>query len=75
MAQYDKPSFENLLGISGAPVFNRSLQRISGLVVRGGIDSDNVATIYYADIFDIMKLIEAVAAGDDSKDYVKTVTR
>lgn len=73
IAGYHQPPFHNLTGISGGPVFNRTLQRLCGMVVRGGIDADNLAAIYYADIFDIMVLVEAVAIGDTSKDYTKTV--
>jgi hypothetical protein len=43
------------------------------MVVRGGIDGKNLAIVHYIDIFDIMALIEAVSAGDESKDYIKTV--
>ncbi|MDA9391406.1 hypothetical protein WN73_12180 [Bradyrhizobium sp. CCBAU 45394] len=73
VAGYHEPSFQNLTGISGAPVFDRTSKRLCGMVVRGGMDGSHLAVVHYIDIFDIMALIEAVAAGDDSKDYIKTV--
>lgn len=70
-ALYDNPPFTNLLGISGAPVFSSSTGRLRGMVVRGGTDEGNWI-IRYVDVFDLIKLIDAVAAGQDGTEYVKS---
>ncbi len=48
------------------------MQRLRGMVVRGGVKGDE-ATIHFVDMFDIMILLEAVAAGDGETDYIKAV--
>lgn len=74
MARYAAPQFVSVTGLSGAPVFNEKSQKLCGMVVRGGIEGD-VCTIRYIDVFDIIRLLEAVVAGRESTDYSKVLAR
>jgi hypothetical protein len=69
-ALYEAPQFDSVTGLSGAPVFNEVSQTLCGMVVRGGIEED-FCTIRYIDVFDIIRLLEAVAAGQEGTDYNK----
>jgi hypothetical protein len=69
-ALYEAPQFDSVKGLSGAPVFNETSQRLCGMVVRGGIEGD-VCIIRYIDVFDIIRLLEAVIAGHENTDYNK----
>jgi hypothetical protein len=72
-AVFDAPKFETVTGISGAPVFDVTANALCGMVVRGGM-SGHSCRILYVDIFDIMKLLEAVHSGAESTYYAKTLT-
>jgi hypothetical protein len=74
VAVYDAPQFDNLTGLSGAPVFNEVSRKLCGMVVRGGMQGD-ACTIHYIDIFDIIRLLEAVVAGQEGTDYHKELAR
>jgi hypothetical protein len=71
---YEKPEFEEVVGISGSAVFNATANALCGMVVRGGLH-ENKCTIRYVDILDILKLIQAVHDGKLETDYRKTVLR
>jgi hypothetical protein len=71
-AVFRDPEFTTVTGISGSPVFDEAAKVLSGMVVRGGMNGPN-CDILYVDIFDIMKLLEAVSAGAESTFYVKTL--
>lgn len=73
-AQYENPGFSSVTGISGAPVFNRTTNKLTGMVVRGGMDGHK-CEIHYIDIFDIMRFLEAINAGLGHAYYRKTVLR
>lgn len=64
----------DITGISGAPVFNLSSNRLCGMVVRGGINGLN-CTVYYVDVFDILKVIEGVHGGKVGVRYEKAILR
>jgi hypothetical protein len=72
MAVYEPPQFDSVIGLSGAPVFNEVSHMLCGMFVRGGIEG-NVCTIRYIDVFDIIRLLEAVVAGHEDTDYNKRV--
>jgi hypothetical protein len=44
------------------------------MVVRGALDGQ-ACTVWYIDMFDILKFVTAVAEGRDTADYTKIVTR
>jgi hypothetical protein len=73
VALYEAPQFDSVAGLSGAPVFNEVSQKLCGMVVRGGIEED-VCAIRYIDVFDIIRLLEAVIAGHEETDYNKLMT-
>jgi len=61
-AEWAPTEIRQLSGISGSPVFNKSANGLSGMVVRGGL-SGNLATIYYLDFVNVAGFIETVAEG------------
>jgi hypothetical protein len=69
-AAYTAPPFNNLLGVSGSPVFSTTTGKLRGMVVRGGTDREGW-TIRYMDVFDIIKFLDAVVARHETTDYVK----
>jgi hypothetical protein len=73
-AVYEAPQFDSVTGMSGAPVFNEVSHRLCGMVVRGGIQGD-ICRIHYIDVFDIIRLLEAVVAGHEETDYNKSLPR
>jgi Trypsin-like peptidase domain len=74
MAVYEAPQFDSVTGLSGAPVFNELSHKLCGMVVRGGIEGD-VCMIRYIDVFDIIRLLEAVVVGHEATDYSKVMAR
>lgn len=74
IAEYREPEFSEITGISGAPVFDDSTNALCGMVVRGSL-VESRCHIYFVDIFDIMRLLEAVSEGKESAFYTKTLLR
>jgi hypothetical protein len=73
VARFDNADVTSLTGISGAPVFDATTNRLAGVAVRGSM-VDRDATMYYVDIFDVMKMIECVVNGGPYTEYKKVVT-
>jgi hypothetical protein len=71
-AEFANPTFTSIIGISGSPVHNRTLDALCGMVVRGSL-SHSRCSIYYLDISDIVRLLEAVSTGADNAYYIKQV--
>jgi Trypsin-like peptidase domain len=71
-AEFNAPKFSSLAGISGSPVFNSTSGRLCGIVTRGNLNG-NRASIHYVDIFDVTKLLSAVATGVSGAEYQKTM--
>lgn len=72
-AQFAKPNFSSVVGISGSPVFNDTANVLCGMVVRGGLARDR-CTIRYIDGLDIMQMLMAVSAHAPSVSYAKKMT-
>jgi hypothetical protein len=70
IAQFDNPEITSITGISGSPVYDQTANALCGMVVRGGITGAN-CTIYYLDVFDIVRFLEAVSRGVESAYYIK----
>jgi hypothetical protein len=70
LATYAGPNFSSLDGISGAPVFDETMGRLCGMVVRAGLNDLGEATLWYIDILHIVKLVEAVHAGSSRLNYL-----
>jgi hypothetical protein len=68
-ATYAGHNFTSLDGISGAPVFDETAGRLCGMVVRAGLNELGSATVWYIDIFHIVKLIKAVHSGSSRLTY------
>jgi hypothetical protein len=71
-AVFDRPEFESVTGISGSPVFDSTANALCGMAVRGGMNGHR-CDILYVDIFDIVKLIEAVSDRAECTYYAKTL--
>lgn len=73
-AEFDNPSFGSIAGCSGAPVFNVTTERLCGMALRGTLTS-GTCTLWYLDIFDIMKVLAAVVDESAATAYKKMVRR
>jgi hypothetical protein len=73
-SMFERPQFQDVVGLSGSPVFNLTQSALCGMVVRGAMDKDN-CRLWYVDMFDICKLLAAVHDGDESTFYHKTITK
>jgi hypothetical protein len=71
LATYQKLGFDSISGISGAPVYNLANRALCGMVARGGLQSNGACTIYFFDIFDIMKFLDAITSGSQELIYLK----
>ena len=69
---FDGPKFQDVLGLSGSPVFNVTRSALCGMVVRGAM-ADDACTLWYIDIFDIFRLLDSVPDKRDSTSYLKTL--
>jgi len=74
VARYVDAEFARVTGLSGSPVFNTTTGRLCGVVARGDMRGGD-ATIYYIDIFDVMKVVEGVRVGASQVNYNKVVGR
>jgi hypothetical protein len=75
IGKWENTQFSSVAGISGGPVFNVSRGGLSGLVVRGGLQPDGRANVYYIDIQDIIRFLGKVHDGQGADSYVKYVKR
>jgi len=74
IGKFDKPEFEDVVGLSGSPVFNVTQRALCGMVVRGAMNEE-VCTLWYVDMFDIAKLLTAVHENRTDTYYRKQITR
>jgi hypothetical protein len=58
-AGYGEAAFETITGMSGAPVFDLTANRLCGMVMRGSF-KDGLCRVRYANIDDIIVLLEVV---------------
>jgi hypothetical protein len=70
IAEFAKPDFSTLTGISGAPVFNLSVNALCGMVVRGGM-AGRKAIVHYIDAYDILRMLEAIRNNAPAAKYTK----
>jgi hypothetical protein len=70
-AQFRNPGFDNIAGMSGAPVFDQTANVLCGMVARGAMNDDK-CFIYYIDIFDIVRLLEGVSMNAAGASYTKS---
>lgn len=68
VATYAGHNFTRLTGISGAPVFDETANRLCGMVTRAGL-KDGAARMWYIDIFHIVKTLEAINANATTVSY------
>ena len=73
-AGFADPEFSEITGLSGSPVFDLTTKKLVGMVVRGALDN-RTCTVWYIDMFDILKFVTAVAEGRDNTNYTKVVIR
>ncbi len=72
VAQFRQPEFNDVTGISGSPVFDKTAGRLCGMVVRGGMIGDK-CRIFYMDISDIVRFLEGIRAGARNTYYTKVI--
>lgn len=71
-AQYTNVEFENLVGISGSPVFNKTLGKLCGMAVRAGL-KEGKASLKYIDIEDITNILHGICNGSLAANYTKEI--
>ena len=71
-AEFYRPAFTSVTGISGSPVFDNTANALCGMVVRGGMTGVK-CDVYYVDIFDIVHFLEGIAHRASSTYYTKHV--
>ncbi len=69
-AQFDHPAVTSVTGISGSPVYDQTAHALCGMVIRGGMTGSR-CTIYYLDVFDIVRFLDSVSRGAESAYYTK----
>jgi hypothetical protein len=69
-ALFDRPTFNRVAGLSGAPVFDQTAGVLCGMVARGGMNG-SVCNLYYFDIADIVRFLDGVADGKTDTFYEK----
>jgi|GEM_PF-4894498 len=52
-------ALKNLHGMSGGPIFHEESQQLCGLVLRGGITSENQYRLWFIDIHDVREMLKA----------------
>ena len=68
------PEFSSVTGLSGSPIFNLTRQKLCGMVVRGSL-VQGVSKLFYIDIFDILKVLDAIQTGSANAIYKKDIER
>ncbi len=71
-AEFYAPAFRSVTGISGSPVYDKTAQKLCGMVTRGGM-SGAKSQIRFIDIFDIAKFLEGISSGANEADYRKCI--
>jgi hypothetical protein len=71
-AEFLAPVFSSITGISGSPIYNRTVGALCGMVVRGGMIGSK-STIRFIDMFDIARFLEGVGNGATDITYRKIV--
>lgn len=74
IAQFSNPEFSRVTGLSGAPVFNLTRGKLSGIVVRGSMDGA-FAKITYVDISHLAEMLKVIVRGKSSTAYRIVVPR
>jgi hypothetical protein len=67
------PQFDNVIGISGSPVFDETANALCGMVARGGMVK-NKCNIFYIDIYDIVHFLTRVHKRESTTSYTKNIT-
>jgi hypothetical protein len=70
-ARYGEAEFQTITGMSGAPVFDLTARVLCGMVMRGSFQN-GLCEVRYADIQDIINLIDAVSTRTTGAVYYKT---
>lgn len=69
-AEFNRPEFTDIAGISGAPIYDLTTDALCGMVVRGGMNGAK-CTIYYVDIYDIFRLLKGISEHAANVYYLK----
>ncbi len=67
-ATWPNSPFKSVAGLSGAPMVSGSVGRLCGMVVRGNMSGD-AATLWFIDVFHILKALEAFCRRDPRLSY------
>ena len=70
VATYRDWDFMSFDGLSGAPVFNLNMGLLTGMVVRAGLKADGTASIWYIEIYHILRIIESIYRDSTAVSYV-----
>jgi hypothetical protein len=65
-------TIDNITGISGAPVMDRTTGKLCGMVARGTVEN-GTAIIHFIDIFDILQFLRSSIVGGGHAHYTRPV--
>ncbi len=67
--------FSSVTGISGSPVFNKTKNKLCGMVLRGGLDKEYYCNVLYMDIEDIRQVLQSIHSGQQKTAYKKIMPK
>ncbi len=72
VAEFARPAFSRVTGLSGAPVYDMTANALCGMVVRGSM-AHRKSVIHFLDAFHIVEMLKAVERGNGSTSYTRGV--
>ncbi len=72
VAEFARPAFERVTGLSGSPVYDLTANGFCGVVMRGSM-SGRKSIIHFMDAFHIVEMLKMIDRGDASTSYTRGV--
>ena len=72
VAEFARPAFDRVTGLSGAPVYDLTENALCGLVMRGSMTGKS-STIHFLDAFHIVEMLKMIHGGTASTSYTRSV--
>lgn len=72
VAEFARPAFGRVTGLSGAPVYDLTANALCGVVMRG-VMAGRKSTIHFLDAFHIVEMLKMIDRGDASTSYTRGV--
>ena len=72
VAEFSRPAFARVTGLSGAPVYDVTANALCGIVIRGCM-IEKKSTIHFLDAFHIVEMLKVISRGDTRTSYTRGV--